>query len=430
VLGTLWTATHTEVGRFTAADLHVLTMLSDFTAAALMLKTREQEALEAARRERTERERAELANRQKDEFLSTVSHELRTPLHAILSWSELLLDDLGEPDRLEAVTSIHRNALRQAELVEDLLDSASASNSTPPAETDVIELSGLIEDVLDHLASQARAKTIDIRTRLRTNILVDGQRGRLEQAVTNVLSNAIKFTEPGGSVRIELGVADREAEITVADSGIGIAADFLPFVFDRFRQADSSARRRHRGLGLGLALTRDFIHAHGGRVTVLSDGVGYGSRFTIALPLSQTGAITKSQRETTAPERPPLSGLRVLVVDDDADSRNSLAAVLTRAGAIVTAADSVRAALAAAIQAPPELVLTDIAIPVEDGYKMLECLRRDVDPKGSIPVIGITAYGSVATRERMNRAGFTDVIIKPVTARLLVDLVAGHVDRG
>jgi CheY-like chemotaxis protein len=201
-------------------------------------------------------------------------------------------------------------------------------------------------------------------------------------------------------------------------------------VFDRFRQADSSARRRHRGLGLGLALTRDFIHAHGGRVTVVSDGVGHGSRFTIALPLSQARVMTKNERETTAPEGPPLSGRHVMVVDDEADSRNSLAAVLTRAGASVTAADSVRAAIAGALQDPPELVLTDIAMPVEDGYTMLECLRRDVDPTGAIPVIGITAYGSVATRERMNRAGFTDVIIKPVTARLLVDLVAGHVDRG
>ena len=276
VLGTIWIASHDAGAVFTSADLDVVTMLADFTAAALTLKAHARQAHEAAERERAERQRAEEAGRRKDEFLSVVSHELRTPLHAILSWSELLVEGLDADGRREAAAAIHRNARRQARMVDDLLDSARDLDGASGDHVAAVDLREIIDAVLDALAPEAQAKSLRVRSVLPAGALVDADAGRLERAVTNVIGNAVKFTPANGAVDIELSIEAGRARLRVADSGIGIAPDFLPLVFDRFSQADASSRRRHGGLGLGLTLARTLARAHGGDIRAESGGVGHG----------------------------------------------------------------------------------------------------------------------------------------------------------
>lgn len=427
-LGTIWIASHSEGPGFTAGDLSVMTTLANFTAAALTLLGRERAAHEGAERERAERARAEDSNRRKDEFLSTISHELRTPLHAILSWSELLMEGLPEADARDAAVSINRNAERQMHLVEDLLDSARLLSRGPSLDPRPVEVGDLVSAVIDGARPAVTAKALTIQSSCAPGAMtVMADAARLHQAVDNIFGNAVKFTPDGGAVRL---VVDREGgsvSVRITDTGMGIPPDFLPRIFERFSQADSSYARRQGGLGLGLAIAREIVAAHGGSLQAHSQGLGLGATFTVTLPLSQP--VRRERPPAPAPVV-SLAGLRIVVVDDEPDARDALATVLRHRDATVETARSAREALEIVAARPPDVLLADIGMPHVDGYQLLEEVRRHADPRvNRLPAIAVTAYSSQPDRERIDQAGFNALVVKPVPARDLVRAVASVLGR-
>jgi signal transduction histidine kinase/CheY-like chemotaxis protein len=428
-LGTIWIASHGDGRQFTSADLSFMTTLANFTAAALTLIAQESSAREAARGERLERERAERANRLKDEFLSILSHELRTPLHAILSWAELLVEGLSPADALDAATTIHRNAQRQVKLVDDLLDASRHLAGGMQMDTGPLDMRELLAAVVDGLRPAFAAKRLMLRLEDSpgcTSIQGDGP--RLQQAIANVVSNAVKFSVAAGTVAIALEPAANAVTIRVTDDGAGIAADFLPFVFERFRQGDSSTRRHDRGLGLGLAIARDIWDAHGGAIEASSAGPGRGATFVLTLPLAS--ALASQVDAIAEEETPSLAKCRILVVDDEADARDALGMVLRNRDAVVQTAGSTAEALRRLASEPPDAVLTDIAMPGEDGYALLQRIRDHVDVRvRGVLVMAVTAYSSDRDRARMVAAGFDAHVAKPLPARDMVRSVAALLGR-
>ena len=428
-LGTIWIASHAEGPGFTLGDLAIMTTLANFTAAALTLLGRERAAQERARRERQDREQAEDVNRRKDEFLSTISHELRTPLHAILSWSELLIDGLSPADAREAAVSIHRNAERQAHLVDDLLDS-SRFVSGPRLDLRPIDLAGLVVAVVDSARPAFVAKGLTVRVaRPSGAITVLADAPRLHQALANIVGNAVKFTPAGGTVQVEVDSDRTKAVVRIADTGVGMSASFLPRAFTRFSQADSSSSRRQGGLGLGLPIAREIIDAHAGSIEAHSDAPGCGATFTVTLPVAP--APVAPAESVPAAKAASLAGLRVLVVDDEPDARDALATVLRHRQATVETAGSAAAALEILTNRPPDVLLTDIAMPGDDGYALLKWVRQHVDLRvRQVPAIALTAHSSEPDRDRIKRAGFDALVVKPVPARDLVEVIAGFLKAG
>ena len=421
--GTIWIASHGEGRQFTDADLSFMTTLANFTAAALTLMGRESSAWAAARDERLERERAERTNRLKDEFLSTISHELRTPLHAILSWSELLADGLPAHDAREAVDSIHRNAERQVRLVDDLLDSSRYLAGGLHVEVEHVELRNVVASVIDAVRPALAAKALMVRLLDApgpTGIL--GDVTRLEQAIGNVVANAIKFSRPHGAVTVVMEPGPDVIMLRISDEGIGIAPDFLPLVFERFSQADSSSRRREGGLGLGLAIARDICNAHGGSIEAFSAGPDRGATFTFTLPLAVDPNC--SSEITEVEPDPQLAHCTILVVDDEADSRDAFAMVLRHRGATVRTAGSFAESLTCLDREVPDLVLTDIAMPGRDGFCLLRGIRQHTNAQvRAIPVLAVTAHSSERDQARLRAAGFDGYVAKPLPARDLVQSV-------
>lgn len=389
----------------------------------------EQDRVNLLQREQAARLEAEAANRLKDEFLATLSHELRTPLNAIMGWAHVLGQSTGDrPTVQRAADVIRQNASAQAQLIEDILDVSRIVGGRVVLDVAPVELRRVVEDSIESLAPAASAKNIHVERRLGDGVHVLGDRERLQQIVWNLVSNALKFTPKGGRVEVELTEDDGDAAVRVTDTGIGIPRDFLPFVFDRFRQADSSKSRRHSGLGLGMAIVRHLVELHGGTVSAESDGDGKGATFRVRLPrrpgLPQATASVaqlSERREEPIAELEHLDGLHVLIVEDDTDSRNVLALLLRKLGALVEAVSSAREAVDRVTQRRPDVLVSDIGMPEEDGYSLIRRLRQlPADSAKKLPAIALTAYARTQDADAAIGAGFDAHLPKPVAPADLI----------
>ncbi|MEH1793570.1 hybrid sensor histidine kinase/response regulator [Nostoc sp.] len=391
-------------------------------------------------REQTARQEAEAANRMKDEFLAVLSHELRTPLTSMLGWSKILrskkLDDKATSRALEA---IERNAISQMQLIEDILDVSRIIRGQLRLNVSAVNLISVMEAALEAVRPLAEPKEILFNTMLDTSVgSVYGDPARLQQIVWNLLTNAIKFTPKGGRVEVNLSVVWSEeqqttqkyAQIQVSDTGIGISSEFLPKVFERFRQADSTTTRSHNGLGLGLAIVRHLVELHKGTIFAQSPGTGQGATFTVKLPLLQDNRGNRGNREATGEisssvASTPLAGLRVLVVDDEADTRNFLSFMFEEYGAFAIAVASVDEALAVLEQAKADILISDIGMSEQDGYTLIRKLRSlEPEKGGCIPAIALTAYTREEDRLEALSAGFQQHLSKPIDPTKLIAMVA------
>jgi signal transduction histidine kinase/DNA-binding response OmpR family regulator len=382
-------------------------------------------------REKTLREQAENASNLKDEFLATVSHELRTPLNSILGWGQLLDSNrLKEEDQKKALEAIQRNAKSQAQLIDDLLDTSRLISGKLLLNLSPANILTLIESAVEALRPAAKKKALALRfdsSDPDISIICDPH--RLQQMVTNLLTNAIKFTPEGGTVAVRSERRDGQLCISVSDTGKGISPDFQPFVFDRFRQADSSSTRSHDGLGLGLSIVRQLAELHGGTASVQSPGIGLGATFTLTFPLSGMDRVTEvNEGSVAAPSDTVLrrvDGIRVLIVDDDIDAREMLAFALGMQGARVATSASANEAFDAISAERPDILLTDINMPGEDGYSLIRKLRASTDPSSEIPAIALTALARSEDSDRALEAGFQMHIPKPIEIPDLITAIEG-----
>jgi CheY-like chemotaxis protein/nitrogen-specific signal transduction histidine kinase len=385
-------------------------------------------------REQAARASAEEANRLKDQFLAIVSHELRTPLNAILGWADMLRrGKLDATARERAFRTIYDSATRQAQLIEDLLDVARIMSGKLRLEQSDVDVAHVVRDALQVVQPAADAKRIGVTLDVDSSLEpIAGDAARLQQVAWNLLSNAVKFTPEGGTVNVRLQRVNHGVEMTVRDTGQGIAPDFLPSVFEAFRQGDGSTTRVHRGLGLGLSIVKNLVEAHGGTVTAQSDGEGRGAMFTVRLPiaiavdsLSRPVARRPSSRQKSVDEPLSLKGLSVLVVDDDDASREVVAAHLKGSHAVVLTAASAAQAFDVLQKERVDVLLADIGMPDEDGYTFIRRVRavsaRDV---ASIPAAALTAFARDEDRRLAMQAGFQLHLPKPVDPRALVSAVA------
>ncbi|NMG06024.1 response regulator [Brasilonema sp. UFV-L1] len=413
-------------------------ILRDFTERKLM----DDQRVQLLQREQEARSAAETTNRMKDEFLATLSHELRSPLNTILGWIKLLnTRKFDAATTTRAMETIERSAKSQAQLVEDLLDVSRIIQGKLRLNVCPIELVGVIEAALETVRPAADAKQIQLQSVLDpTAGLVAGDFDRLQQIVWNLLSNAIKFTPKGGLVQVQLERVNSHVEITVKDTGRGISPDFIPYVFDRFRQADSSTTRIHSGLGLGLAIVRHLVELHGGTVHAESLGEGQGATFTVQLPLvkqsrrveeflSRRGNIASVFMYTSTP-LPILEGVRILIVDDEADTRNFLVTAIEMCGAQVIAASSAIEAIQIILQQRLDVLVSDIGMPEEDGYSLIRKIRRlPKEQGGHIPAVALTAYARDEDNKRSLSEGFQMHLSKPVEPDELANVVASLVKK-
>jgi len=395
------------------------------------LRESEERLAELLASERAARSDAEHANRIKDEFLSTVSHELRTPLNAILGYSQLLQRGTMTDDEFnDGLSVIERNARSQAQIIEDLLDMSRIMSGKVRLDVTAVDLDQVIAASIATVKPAADARNIRIQTVLDPRAsTVFGDSGRLQQVIWNLLTNAIKFTPKEGRVQIVLERVNSHAEIRVSDSGQGIEPEFLPYIFERFRQADATVTRRHGGLGLGLSIAKQLVELHGGSISASSPGPGQGAMFVINLPIQPVQSVEASgqTRKTVRQETPPLSlsGIRVLVVDDDADSRNLVKRLLEDYGAQVLLAGSVDEALAIFASQRPDVILSDIGMPDRDGYDLLRNIRSlSIEQGRNVPAAALTALARAEDRKRAMLAGFQSHITKPVDPGELVAVVA------
>jgi PAS domain S-box-containing protein len=372
-------------------------------------------------------------NRVKDEFLATLSHELRTPLHAVLGWARLLRSGkLDDAARARAFETIERNAAAQAQLIEDLLDVSRIISGKFRVEVLPVDLRSVTTAAIDAVRLAAESKGIQLVTRVEEVPQIAGDGTRLQQVVWNLLCNAIKFTQRGGRVALRLERVESHVEIEVADDGQGIRADFLPYVFERFRQADGTTTRSHGGLGLGLAIVRHLVELHGGSVRVQSEGSGRGAAFLVKLPIAPVRPLPEGGADAArwnGSGQRRLEGVRVLVVDDEADARDLVAAVLSEGGAAVVAVGSVPEAIEAAVRHVPDVLVSDIGMPIEDGYSLIRKIRAMGGPVARIPAAALTAYASVQDRTRALSAGYSSHLPKPIEPGELMTVVAGLAGR-
>jgi PAS domain S-box-containing protein len=382
------------------------------------------------------RAEADTANSIKDEFLAMVSHELRTPLTSILGWSEMLVSGkLNQQESKKAVETILRNARAQTEIIDDLLDISRIITGKLRLEVSSVEINRIIEAVVEGMRPAAEARKIDLRTALDPGAVpISGDPDRLQQIIWNLLSNAIKFTPEGGRVQLLLERNDAQVEITVSDTGKGIDPELLLHVFDRFRQFDSSSRRRHGGLGLGLSIVRQLVELHGGTVTAESAGAGAGTTFKVMLPVKRIppglNNIEKMPQPTLEGNNPTelepaLNGVRVLIVDDERDSREFIEAALMMRGAEVAPCGSAIEALEEMVRRPFDVLVSDIGMPDMDGYWLINKVRQlPAERGGGIPAAALTAYAGIEDGKRVLLAGYQLHVPKPVTPAALTSIVA------
>ena len=396
-------------------------------------KQAEEERAQLLVRERAARAEAELANRTKDEFLATLSHELRTPLSAILGWSHILrTNQLGKKDWARGLETIERNARVQSQLIDDLLDVSRIISGKIRIEPRAVDLPTVIEAAIDSIRPTLEAKEIQLETDFESrDCIVLGDANRLQQIFWNLFSNAVKFTPQNGSVRVQVREQDFGVKVSVSDSGVGITPEFLPYIFDRFSQADGSTTRTHGGLGLGLAIVRHLVGLHHGRVEVESEGENRGATFTVTLPIAAAVQATDGEFLSAESNVQPLNsakifaGVRILVVDDEADSRDLISTILTRCGSEVRCSESAAEAIQALAEWGPDLLLSDIGMPNEDGYSFIRRVRRLRSKRAKqIPAIALTAYATEEDRSAALAAGFQIHLAKPVEPNSLVNSIA------
>jgi signal transduction histidine kinase/ActR/RegA family two-component response regulator len=371
-------------------------------------------------------QRAEEANRAKDEFLATVSHELRTPLASILGWTRLLRrGGLSAEKQTRALETLERNARAQTRLVEDLLDVSRIVSGKTRLNVESADLGRIVEAAVEYIRPGADGRGVQLHASVQPCTL-EGDPERLHQILWNLLSNAVKFTPRGGRVTVSMGeVRDRTVTLTVSDTGQGIPADFLPHVFERFRQADATATRAHGGLGLGLAIVRHLVELHGGTVSAASAGEGRGATFTLRLPLGAAAPIERPPSEATSGQRISLAGLRLVVVDDEADSRDMVASMLEAQGAEVVPLADAEEALRWLGANRADVLVSDVAMPRMDGCALIREIRRSGNaPARAMPAVALTAYARPEDRLRALDAGFQDYLTKPVEPEVLVARVA------
>ena len=404
------------------------------------IETEHQQREEILDAERNARMAAQRATRIKDEFLATLSHELRTPLSSILGWTQILLKGLttSPDDQRRAIEVIDRNARAQVQLIDDLLDLSRIMTGKLRLDLQQVAMLDIVQAALDSATPAAASKDIRLRSLLDpSRMMVNGDAGRLQQVVWNLLTNAIKFTPKGGQVQVLLQRVNSHIELSVADNGIGIPESFIGQVFDRFSQRDSSSTRKHGGLGLGLAICRQLVELHGGIIRAASPGEGQGATFFVELPLSIMQV--EAERDRTHPTAeaheadgvtlPRLDGVHAVVIDDEPDARDLLTRVLEDQGAVVTSFDSAPAALEALRSSRPAVIVSDVGMPGMDGYQMMRTLRASEPRDSRIPALALTAFARAEDRKRSLVAGFQAHLAKPFDVAELVLLVADLVGR-
>jgi signal transduction histidine kinase/CheY-like chemotaxis protein len=378
---------------------------------------------ELVAKEQAARRDAEEANRSKDDFLATVSHELRTPLTAVLGWAHMLRADDVPADRLShGLAVIERSARAQSRLIDDLLDVSRIVSNRLRMVREPVSLAQVVEAALDQVRPQAETKKVEIHTDVSNSALVLADPRRLEQVVCNLVANAIKFTEPPGRIKVRLRRDGRDMVLSVSDTGIGISSAFLPYVFDWFRQADARSRSQS-GLGLGLGIVRHIVQLHRGSVRAESRGTGHGATFTVTLPVHEPALVHPSAPDSTSLRAMEhrLESTRVLVVDDDGDTRELVRTTLENAGALVDTAATASDARREMLSGPPDVLISDIRMPEEDGYSLMRSLRNaGIDT----PAIALTAYARREDADEALAAGYQIHLVKPVDAGRLVDAVA------
>ncbi len=378
-------------------------------------------------RAQTARREAEAANTAKDQFLATLSHELRTPLNAILGWTQLLrMPDLDEETRREAVDAIERNSKTQAQLIDDLLDMSRIISGKIRIHHTPVSLPQVVDAAIASVRPQIDEKKIHLVRRINTDIgLISGDPMRLQQVVWNLLTNAVKFTPEEGRIEVTLTREDGHALITVSDTGQGIAPQYLPIIFERFRQADSSTTRKQTGLGLGLAIVRHLVELHGGTIEATSEGLGRGATFSIRLPLTQPSGPVHCPADgepNLVIDSQTLNGMRIVLVDDERDTRTVLEKTLRLHGAEVQAYEAAEPALTACINTRPNVLISDLAMPGEDGFSLVRRLRQaETTPASRCLAIALSAYTSEQDRQNALAAGFDTHLPKPIDP---VDLIA------
>ena len=387
--------------------------------------------------EMTQRERArvEEANHAKDEFLATVSHELRTPLNSILGWAVMLRSEsMSEEKRARAIATIERNARSQTQLIEDLLDISRIVSGKLRLNVGPVRPITVVEAAIETIRPAAEAKGVRLQPVLDPHVgPITGDPERLQQIVWNLLSNAVKFTPKGGRVQVRLSRDESDIEIEIADTGRGISTEFLPYMFERFRQADMGIVRAHGGLGLGLAITRHLVELHGGSIQAHSAGDKLGSTFVVRIPLAPLSSTSLEKPVRQGPDQlvdsppcpPELAGLHVLVVDDEQDARDLMMAVLEDCGARVTTAASAVEAMEAIRKAPPDVMVSDVGMPGESGYDLIRKIRVLLPHQGGrIPAVALTAYARIEDRTRALAMGFDLHISKPIEPSELLVVIA------
>lgn len=415
--------------RFEETEVRVATALANLAAAAIGTAELYEEQTRL-------REQSEIASRSKDEFLAMVSHELRTPLNAIIGWTSMLRTGrLEEQTARRAVETIERNAKSQAKLIEDLLDISRIITGKLRLNIQPVDLSSVVEAAVDIIRPAAAAKEVRLQVVLDSAGLVSGDPERLQQVVWNLLSNAVKFTPKKGRVHVRLQRVNSHLEIIVSDTGQGIKPEFLPYVFDRFRQADSSISRMHGGLGLGLAIVRNLVDLHGGEVSAYSNGEGQGATFAVKFPLMIVHqpaphqiASRQGQEKSVAAGHPIegarlLAGMRLLIAEDEPDARELLKMMLEQFGAEVKATSSAKEAFQELEDWKPDLMISDIEMPGEDGYSLIQRIRSAETRPGRVPAIALTAHARAEDRMRALRSGYDAHVAKPVEANELVTVI-------
>jgi signal transduction histidine kinase/CheY-like chemotaxis protein len=442
--------THPATGVFTTRHARIVASIATQVSVAMdnarlveALRTHAEEREGLLANERAALAESERASRLKDDFLATLSHELRTPLNAILGWAQLLRARPSDLKQIgEGLETIERNARSQAQIIDDLLEMSRIISGKLRLDVQPVDLAAITESSIRTVRPAADAKAIRLQPILDPRAgPINGDPARIEQILWNLLSNAIKFTPKFGLVQVVLARVNSHIELTVSDSGIGISPDFLPFLFDRFRQADASTTRQHRGIGLGLSIVKSLVEMHGGTVAASSSGSGQGSTFVVKLPLttvrSEVAPPPSDPRQSATPSStassdrvPMLTGLRILVVDDEPDARELLKRILSEYEADVDVAASADEAMSCIATQVPDVLVSDIGMPGVDGYELLHTIRRlSPESGGQIPAVALTAFARSEDRQRALLTGYQSHIAKPVQAAELITVIASVAGR-